>query len=58
MRKSRFSESQSIALLKEADAGMKVAEVCRQHGISDATSYNWKSQYAAIDASELKRNRE
>ncbi len=53
-----FSESQSMAILKEADADMKVAELCRKRGISDATSYNWKSQYGAMDASELKRNRE
>ena len=45
MKKTRFSETQIVAILKEADAGMKVADICRKHGISDATCYNWKSKY-------------
>ena len=55
MKKSRFSESQIVSILKEADAGMKVSELCRKHGISDATYYNWKSKYGGMSASELKR---
>ena len=50
MKKSRFTESQIVAILKEADAGMKVAELCRKHSISDATYYKWKSRYGGLEA--------
>ena len=55
MKKSRYTESQIIGVLKEVDAGMKVEEVCRQHGISSATYYNWKSKYGGMEASDVKR---
>ena len=58
MKKSRFTESQIVAILKETDTGMKVAEVCRKHGISQPTYYNWKSKYGGMSVSELKRVKE
>ncbi len=58
MKKSRFSESQIVAILKEVDAGRVVAEVIRKHGISQATYYAWKSKYGGLEASDLKRLRE
>jgi putative transposase len=58
MKSSRFTETQIIAILKEADAGKLVKDICRQHGISDATYYNWKSKYGGMAASDLKRMKE
>ncbi|GLZ74148.1 transposase [Burkholderia multivorans] len=53
--KKRFTEEQIIGVLKEAEAGMKVAEVCRKHDISDATYYNWKSKFGGMTVSEAQR---
>lgn len=58
MKRSRFSETQIVSILKEADAGAKVKDLCRKHGISDAMYYNWKSKYGGMEASDLKRMKE
>jgi putative transposase len=58
MKKSKFSESQIIGILNEAKSGVAVPEVCRRHGISDATFYKWRSRYGGMDVSMLSRVRE
>ena len=55
MKKQRFTEEQIIAVLKEQEAGAKVADLCRKHGISEATFYNWKAKYSGMEVSEAKR---
>ncbi len=55
MKKQRFTEEQIIAVLKEQEAGAKVADLCRRHGISEATFYNWKAKYGGMEVSEAKR---
>ena len=55
MKKSRFTEAQILSILKEQDTGMKVADLCRQHGISQPTFYQWKSKYSGMQLHELKR---
>lgn len=58
MRKKRFSEEQIIGVLKSAEAGMAVKEVCRQHGITETTYYRWKKKFGGMDVSEAKRLRQ
>ena len=55
MKKSRFSETEIVSILKQGDAGVAVKDLCRQAGISTATYYQWKSKYGGMEASDLKR---
>jgi putative transposase len=58
MKKTRFTEVQIIGILNEQEQGMKVSDLCRKHGISEATFYSWKSKYGGMKVDELKRLRE
>ena len=58
MKRKRFSEEQIIKVLKEAEAGAKPADLCRRHGISEATYYTWKAKYSGMTVSDARRLRE
>jgi putative transposase len=58
MKKSRFTETQIISILKQHEGGLKVSDICREHGISQATFFNWKAKYGGISSSQLKRLKE
>ena len=58
MKKSRFTETQIVKILKEVETGRLVKEVCREYGVSEATYYNWKSKYGGMEASDIKRLKE
>jgi putative transposase len=55
MKRSRFSEEQIIGILKEQEAGMATADVCRKHGVSSATFYKWKARYGGLEVSDARR---
>ena len=58
MKKSRFTETQIVKILKEVETGRLVKDVCREYGVSEATYYNWKSKYGGMEASDIKRLKE
>jgi putative transposase len=58
MKNSKFTESQIIGILKEQEQGKKMIDICREHGISQATFYQWKSKYSGMDVNQLKRVKE
>jgi putative transposase len=58
MKRSRFAETKVVSILKEGEAGVPVVELCRSHGISQSTYYNWKAKYGGMEASDLRRLKE
>ena len=58
MKRSKFTDNQIIAILKEAESGVRVPDLCRTHGMSDATFYKWRAKFGGMDASMMKRMKE
>jgi putative transposase len=58
MKRNRFTETQIVTILKKQESGIKVADICRENGISDATFYNWKAKYGGMEIREVKRLKE
>jgi len=58
MKKSKFTESQILGILKQQESGISVSEICREHGITQPTFYNWKSRYSGMEVAQLKRLKE
>ena len=58
MKKSRFTESQIVSILKQVEGGRTVKDVCREFGVSDATYYNWKAKYGGMEASDIRKMRD
>ena len=58
MKKSKFTESQIVAILKQQEAGLSINDLCREHGISQATFFNWKKKFSGMDSGTLKRLKE
>ena len=58
MKKTRFTETQIVSILKQQESGIPTKEICREHGISEATFYNWKSKYGGMESSGVKRLKE
>jgi len=58
MKRSKFTDSQIIAILKEAESGVRVPDLCRNHGMSDSTFYKWRAKFGGMDASMMKRMKE
>tara|TARA_R110002110_G_scaffold333644_2_gene544345 strand:- start:67 stop:333 length:267 start_codon:yes stop_codon:yes gene_type:complete len=58
MKKSRFTDSQIMAILKEAESGVRAVDLCRSHGMSEATFYKWRAKFGGMDASMMKRMKE